>query len=195
MPAVDLSALFGGVPGTGVNGWPILPHGGGSSYNNFSWYMGSSLPPQTRQNVGINYGEYMPQEGTIFGAAVNWTIRHTSGKKYRIMAVNYGPSALGGPTLPNWGINVTTGSAPLFPTYIPISGPGSRRGSNSRWRNFPFSAGDYIGIYITYGAGTAIDPFPKVDDIIPDPIEIEGTIYFRFNNIELESNASNETKW
>jgi len=177
MLSVDLPVGIGG-----VFGWPILPHGGGSSYNNYGFYMGSS--PGNFPARGVNYGEYMPQDGTIYGAAVNWATTNTSGALYQIYAVNYGPGVP--PTLP-FGINITSSSGASG--QIPTGGPGNWRGSNSVWKKTPFNAGDYIGIYIT---DSNINVAGRQ---IKDPIEIEGTIYLRFDNNEVDQQNAPESTW
>ena len=182
MLSVNLPLSIGG-----VFGWPILPHGGGSSYNNYGFYMGSS--PGNFPARGVNYGEYMPQDGKIFGAAVNWATTNVSGALYQIYAVNYGPSV--GPVLP-FGINITSSSG-LF-GQIPTGGLGNWRGSNSFWRETSFNAGDYIGIYIT-DALNGVGGIARAGIAIKDPIEIEGTIYLRFDNDEVTQQNSQESSW
>ena len=149
--------------------------------------MGSS--PGNFPARGVNYGEYMPQDGTIFGAAVNWATTNISGALYQIYAVNYGPGVP--PALP-FGINITSSSGAFG--QIPTGGPGNWRGSNSVWEKTPFKAGDYIGIYITdalNGIGGVAGPGRQ----IKDPIEIEGTIYLRFDNDEITSQNTSESIW
>ena len=69
-----------------------------------------------------------------------------------------------------------TASAPLG---IPSVAPGGNlRGSNSVWLDpITFEAGDYIGVYIVPIGGIGQSGSP-----IKDPIEIEGTIYLRFDS-------------
>ena len=138
---------------------------------------------------GVNYGEYMPQDGTIYGAAVNWATTNISGSLYQIYAVNYGPGVP--PVLP-FGINITSLSSAFG--QIPANGVGNWRGSNSVWEKIEFKAGDYIGIYITdafNGVGGIAGPGIR----IKDPIEIEGTIYFRFKKTDFRANNSPESNW
>ena len=136
-------------------------------------------------SAGMNYGEYMPQRGAIYGAAVNWATTNISGLQYQIYAVNYGPGVL--PMLP-FGINITSSSSPSG--QIPTGGPGNWRGSNSVWEKTAFNAGDYIGIYIVPVGGLG-----SSGGQIKDPIEIEGTIYLRFDNDEVTSQNSSESGW
>ena len=178
MYSTSLAVGVGGAP----FGWPILPHGGGASYNNYGWYMGSRVAPFTGFNpLGINYGEYMPQAGRIYGAAVNWATANISRNKYKIYAVNYGPGIY---TFPGMEITQSSGG-------IPISGGGNWRGSNRVWDEpISFLSGDYIGMYIVPVGG-----FSSAGSQIKDPIEIEGTIYFRFNNTEEVHGESKEASW
>lgn len=181
-PAAMFSTELPVTPNSGVFGWPLLPHGGGSSYNNYAFYMGSS--PGNFPARGVNYGEYMPQDGVIVGAAVNWATTNITGSGYTIYAVNYGPNIA--PVLP-FGINITSSS---LGGQIPNGGVGNWRGSNSVWDDSQtFSAGDYIGIYITD------DRISTPGRQLKDPIEIEGTIYFRFKNENVPSNNSEESTW
>ena len=132
-------------------------------------------------SVGINYGEYMPQAGRIYGAAVNWATKNISGAQYKIYAVNYGPSIS---TFPGMEITQSSGG-------IPQSGAGNWRGSNRVWDEpLSFFSGDYIGMYIVPDGGVS-----RAGRQIKDPIEIEGTIYFRFNNTEEVDGESKEASW
>jgi hypothetical protein len=175
------------VGGTGGPfGWPILPHGGGSSYNNYGWYMGSNSAGAF-SSVGINYGEYMPQAGRIYGAAVNWAIKGSTNLiRYKIYAVNYGSLAAFLPIFP--GMDITASGA------IPAAVGGGvivrSRGSNSVWEKRAFKAGDYIGIYIVPEGGHNTS-----GSQMKDAIEIEGTIYLRFDNVEEGPTATDESKW
>jgi hypothetical protein len=168
----------------GPFGWPILPHGGGSSYNNYGWYMGSNSGAAFAP-VGINYGEYMPQAGRIYGAAVNWAIASQTNIQYRIYAVNYGSLAAFLPIFP--GMDITASGA------IPAAVGGGvivrSRGSNSVWLDpITFAAGDYIGIYIVPVGGIG-----GRGAQIKDPIEIEGTIYLRFDNTNEDRTGTEQT--
>ena len=53
-----------------------------------------------------------------------------------------------------------------------------------------FAAGDYIGIYIV-----PLDPLGGAGAQIKDPIEIEGTIYLRFDNTNENRTFSQEFEW
>ena len=163
-------------------GWPILPHGAGSSFSNYGSYMGSNSGVAFASD-GMNYGEYMPQKGAIYGAAVNWAINSITTLQYKIYAVNYGPS---NPFFP--GMEITASAPHGIPTAVP---GGYLRGSNSVWGDkVPFAAGDYIGIYIV-----PADPLGGSGAQIKDPIEIEGTLYFRFDNVDKSNSASPEKTW
>ena len=158
-------------------GWAILPHGGGAYYNVFGNYIGTILPAR---NFGSNIGEYMPQDGEIYGGAINFALRDTgSGRKYQVYGTNYGSATTAGlfPTVP-------TAILPINQVAPIMAGPGNTQGSFSNWglipggRPIPFAAGDYIGIFIDYAGGGV----PARGLIINDPITIEGTLYVRFTN-------------
>jgi hypothetical protein len=159
-------------------GWAILPHGGGPYYNVFGNYIGSVLSGGI--NYGSNIGEYMPQQGQIYGGSINFALKDNgTGIKYSVYGTNYGSSTSQG----------------VFPTIIPpstiqainqipssiFSGGGNLQGSYSNWFVDPilFAAGDYIGIFITYEPPVTVSGRGLP---IPDPITIEGTLYIRFDN-------------
>ena len=130
----------------------------------------------------------MPQKGVIYGAAVNWAINSITNGRYKIYAVNYGPSLF---TFP--GMDITASAPAGIPqSAAPVGTLGGKfRGSNSVWQDpVPFAAGDYIGIYIVPVGGL---PFTGAQ--IKDPIEIEGTLYFRFDNVDEFNSASPEKTW
>jgi hypothetical protein len=157
-------------------GWAILPHGGGAYYNVFGNYIGTILPAR---NFGSNIGEYMPQDGEIYGGAINFALRDNgSGQTYNVYGTNYGSSTTPGVFPP--AIQPINQVAP-----ISSASPGNTQGSFSNWglipggRPIPFAAGDYIGIFIDY---TGVGGVPARGLIIDDPITIEGTLYVRFTN-------------
>jgi hypothetical protein len=62
--------------------------------------------------------------------------------------------------------------------------------TNDGRTNNVIASPDYIGIYIVPVGG-----FGGTGSQIKDPIEIEGTIYLRFDNTDLGRNASTEVSW
>ena len=103
---------------------------------------------------GETFGEYMPSEGILFGATVNW-FSNTS-TNYKVFMVNYGP-------------NISKFSALIVGT-----GGAGTHGSMALWnQNIPFARNDYIGIWV------AMDP-PLIGKSGPN-IVIEGTIYFKIS--------------
>ena len=180
MLSVDLN-LTGGT----IFGWPILPHGGGSYYNTFNNYIGRP-PFSVSPALGERFGEYMPQDGEIFGAAINWAYKYVTGNTYEIFASNYGPSGF---VQINPAQDITQATGGINTSLIL---PGAS-GSHSNWFGQPirFAAGDYIGIYI-YDTTT---PAPTRGLAIPDPFVVEGTIYFRFNNDSQTGQNSTPNPW
>jgi hypothetical protein len=184
--ALDVSGV------ASILGWPILPHGGGSYYNTFNNYIGNP-PSSVTPAYGERFGEYMPQAGAIFGAAINWAYRYDAGRKYEIFASNYGPSGFV-QINPPLADSITASTGGITTISSPPLPPGSlgESGSHSNWFSQPirFVAGDYIGIYIWEVTGSTLPNSP-----IPDPFVVEGTIYFRFNNDGQTGQNSTPNPW
>ena len=61
-----------------LTGFPILPSGAGAFYNNFGAAIDVPAPVPT-SGRGYTYGEYMPYDGEIVGAAINLTSKSATG--------------------------------------------------------------------------------------------------------------------
>jgi hypothetical protein len=138
----------------------------------FGEYIGTVLSGGT--NYGSNIGEYMPQQGRIYGGTINFALKDNStSNSYYVYGTNYGSSTNSG--------RFPTTIQPINPGVIINSSLGNLQGSCSNWFStpIPFNAGDYIGIFIDFVLGAV----PGTGVTIPDPIAIEGTLYIRFDNL------------
>ena len=138
--------------GSGIYGWPVLPHGGGTFYNVFGRYIGTI--PTTL--LGQTYAEYIPGNaqsltGELLSCGINY--ENTSGRPYRVYMANYGTSVFSN-TLVGVAAAGTNGS---FEVSL-ANGFGN-----------PILPTDYIGIYVEDTGGGSN---------IPPSITIEGTIYY-----------------
>jgi len=146
-----------------LRGFPILPHGMGAFYNVFG--AGINVPSS---GSGFTYGEYMPYNGEIVGAAIN--LYSTSLISMKIYAACYGG---GGSPFAQELIGSVGGidEGSIFYNTTGIVGRETVTGRISFNPGVPapvpFGRGSYIGIYVSSG-GTA-----------PLDIAIEGTLYVR----------------
>ena len=161
-------------------GWPILPHGGGASWNALGTYIGGvafSPDPQVSENQ--SFGEYFPctdAKGEILGVAAN--ITNLSGRPYGLYAVNYGPGNYGiPPSPPIAGVQYQWELVDILPalstgqvcwSVAPGDGVPLVNGAAGTF-------GDSFGLAV---AGPEVNE-PSVGKNTPPPeIIVEGTIYF-----------------
>jgi hypothetical protein len=158
----------------GLPGFPILPSGAGAFYNIF----GAAIDVPT-SGRGYTYGEYMPYDGEIVGAAINLTsISATVNPEP--LAMKYFAACYGG------------GGFPFITELIGTKGPGADEGSifyNTTGAvgfesvtgliqphpgvpaAIPFGSGSYIGIFVDNPSFS-----PSVD------VVVSGTLYVKINN-------------
>ena len=74
------------VPATRI-GWPILPEGGGASYNTHANAGANGFLNELQAQRPLGYGTIMPAEGTIKLAGAQWW--NGAGGAYEIRAINY----------------------------------------------------------------------------------------------------------
>ena len=174
----DLCSSNGGR--TPFFGWPILPHGGGASWNALGTYVGG-LPGTPSPTVGENqsFGEYFPctdSKGEILGVAAN--ISNLSRNAYGLYAVNYGPGIYGIPPFPPIaGVQYQWELVDILPplstgqvcwSVAPGDGVPLVNGPSGTF-------GDSFGLAV----GEAPEEGPVVGRNAPPPeIIVEGTIYF-----------------
>jgi hypothetical protein len=151
-------------------GFPILPHGAGAYHNVF----GRAISVPT-SGQGYTYGEYMPYDGEIVGAAINLYSNSIDGIP---IAMKFYAACYGG------------GGFPFITELIGTKAAGADEGSifyNTTGAvgfesvtgliqphpgvpaAIPFGSGSYIGIFVD-------DPSPSVD------VVVSGTLYVKINN-------------
>ena len=154
-----------------LTGFPILPSGAGAFYNIF----GAAIDVPT-SGRGYTYGEYMPYDGEIVGAAINLTSKSATGNP-EPLAMKYFAACYGG-------------GSPFITELIGEKASGADEGSifyNTTGAvgfesvtgliqphpgvpaAIPFGSGSYIGIFVD-------NPSPSVD------VVVSGTLYVKINN-------------
>jgi len=158
-----------------LTGFPILPSGAGAFYNNFGAAIDVPAPVPT-SGRGYTYGEYMPYDGEIVGAAINLTSKSATGNP-EPLAMKYFAACYGG-------------GSPFITELIGEKASGADEGSifyNTTGAvgfesvtgliqphpgvpaAIPFGSGSYIGIFVD-------NPSPSVD------VVVSGTLYVKINN-------------
>jgi hypothetical protein len=138
-PTPYLSPLVAGIP----DGMPILPHGEGTYYNIF----GSAIGPVV-SNTPIGFGEYMAYNGSIIGAAVNFTARNGD---FKFFVCNYSTGAFfqfGFASVGSELGSISYNTSIPFPTSGTTAGAGQVTINPNPYPSILFNPGDYIGIFI-----------------------------------------------
>ena len=154
-------------------GFPILPSGSGAFYNVFGAAI--DVPTSGRR---YTYGEYMPYDGEIVGAAINLTSKSATGNP-EPLAMKYFAACYGG-------------GSPFITELIGEKASGADEGSifyNTTGAvgfesvtgliqphpgvpaAIPFGSGSYIGIFVDNPSFS-----PSVD------VVVSGTLYVKINN-------------
>jgi len=155
-----------------INGWPILPHGGGAAFPLIG-YLGK-VNNHPADKIGATYGEYMPLSGRIYAGALNYYVnRHSAGIPYKIMAAVYGSDSCGA-SIRTFEIGTTLALDPPVPPLSVEDATYEKTGSLKKSSAIEFVEGEYIGIYVDISS-IAVTP-----TVVPSLV-VEGTLYIEFD--------------